>query len=112
MGGSTFIDVWVTCPDRATAEKIGEECVEERLAACANIFGPVSSIYRWNGKIERADEVPLLLKSRAALFESLCEAVRRLHPYEVPAIVATELPHADAGTAGWLMQETKDAPTR
>jgi periplasmic divalent cation tolerance protein len=103
----SFIDVWVNCPDRATAEAIAEACVDERLAACANIFGPITSIYRWKGAIECADEVPLLLKTRRDLFEKLATKVRALHPYEVPSIIATELPLVDAAYAKWLPEETE-----
>lgn len=103
-----FIDVWVNCPDRATADKIGDTCVEEKLAACANILSPISSVYRWKGAIERAEEVPLLLKSRAELFQPLAARVRALHPYEVPSIVATELPLVETDYARWLRSETQE----
>jgi periplasmic divalent cation tolerance protein len=102
-----LIDVWVNCPDRAVAESIGGACVEARLAACANVMGPISSIYRWEGRIERADEVPLLLKTRADLFAALCDRVKQAHPYETPSIVATELALVDGDYADWLRQETR-----
>ncbi len=106
MAAGRFVDVWVNCPDRETAEKIAETLVTEKLAACANIFAPISSIYRWRGAIERADEVPLLLKTRAGLFESLSVRVNELHPYEVPSIVATELAIVEDAYAQWLAEET------
>jgi len=104
-----FIDVWINCPDRATAEAIAAALVAERLAACANILAPVSSTYRWKGAVERAEEVPLLLKSRASLFATLSRRVKALHPYEVPSIVATGLPLVEEDYAGWLAAETEDA---
>jgi periplasmic divalent cation tolerance protein len=104
-----LIDVWVNCPDRETAERIADACVEDRLAACANIFAPISSVYRWKGTIERADEVPLLLKTRAALFDALSARVKALHPYEVPSIVAADLPLVEKDYAEWLLQETRAA---
>lgn len=101
-----FIDVWVNCPTRACAEKIADACVKEHLAACANIYPPIASTYRWRGKVEKAEEAPLLLKSRANLFEALAERIRDLHPYEAPSIVASELKLVDPKYAIWLKSET------
>ncbi|WP_309086149.1 divalent-cation tolerance protein CutA [Chelativorans sp.] len=103
-----FIDIWVNCPDRGTAERIAEVCVSERLAACANILAPIASRYRWKGAVEQADEIPLLLKTRAEHFNAVCEAVRPLHPYEVPSITATDISHIDQAYADWLRAETKE----
>ena len=104
-----FVDIWINCPDRASAEAIADAVVAERLAACANILAPVSSIYRWKGAIERAEEVPLVLKSRASLFATLSRRVKALHPYEVPSIAATGLPLVEQDYADWLAAETEDA---
>lgn len=108
-GGSRFIDVWVNCPDWETAERIASDVVEARLAACANILSPIASIYQWKGKVERADELPLVLKTRADLFEAVAARVKALHPYETPSIVATELPLVEQSYAEWLAQETREA---
>lgn len=104
----SFLDVWINCPDRATAEVIAADCIEKRLAACANIFAPVASLYRWKGKVESDEEVPLLLKTRGELFDVLCAAVKAKHPFEVPSIVATELAAIDSSYAAWLEEETRD----
>jgi periplasmic divalent cation tolerance protein len=106
---AAFIDVWVNCPDGETAGRIGETVVAERLAACANIVPGVSSIYRWKGRTERAQEVSLLLKTRRALFDAVAARVGELHPYDVPSIVATELPLVANTYAEWLEQETLGA---
>lgn len=108
----SFVDVWVNCPDRAVAERIAQACVAERLAACANILPPVSSLYRWKGAVEHAEEVPLLLKTRAGLFEALCAVIKPLHPYETPGIVATAIVDADRTYCDWLDQETRDLAPR
>ena len=105
---AAFVDVWVNCPDRATAERIAAACVGDRLAACANVYAPIESLYRCKGAHERAREIPLLLKTRASLFDELCRAVKSMHPYEVPSIVATELPLVDRDYAEWLLGETKE----
>jgi periplasmic divalent cation tolerance protein len=102
-----FIDVLVTCPDHALAETIARACIEERLAACANIGGEIASIYRWKGAIEQAAEIPLTLKTRADLFDRLSARVKALHPYDVPCIVATEFVALDDAYATWLEGETQ-----
>ncbi len=103
-----FIDVLVTCPDRQTASRIARVCVNERLAACANIGEQIESIYRWKGQIEEAMEFPLLLKTRAELFDRLAARVKAEHPYETPCIIATELTQIDPAYAKWLGEETGD----
>ncbi len=108
MSGMRFVDVWINCPERATAREIAEHCVGRRLAACANILGEIESVYRWKGEIERATEVTLVLKTRAELFDEVCAAVRALHPYELPSIIATELVLVDQAYADWLAEETAD----
>lgn len=101
-----IIDVWVNCPSRECAHEIAEACIEERLAACANVFPAMASVYRWNDKVERGTEYPLVLKTRVDLFEEICSLVRDKHPDEVPSIVAMNLRHVDPAYAGWVMAET------
>jgi len=102
-----FLDVWVNCPDRATAEAIAADCIGKRLAACANIFAPIASLYHWKGKVENDEEVPLVLKTRGELFDAVCAAVKTRHPFEVPSIIATELVAVDEAYADWLRAETQ-----
>jgi periplasmic divalent cation tolerance protein len=80
--------VYTTWPDAATAEAAGAEAVAERLAACANIGQPIESIYRWKGAVERAGEVPMLLKTTAAAASGLRAFLTGRHPYETPGIVS------------------------
>jgi periplasmic divalent cation tolerance protein len=92
-------------PDRATAERIAETLVTEHAAACVNIMAECTSIYRWQGKIEHAGEVPLLIKTTRAAYPQLESALRSLHPYEVPEIIALAV---DAGLPeylNWVAQE-------
>jgi periplasmic divalent cation tolerance protein len=96
----------VTCPDRQTAARIARVCVDERLAACANIGEAIESIYRWKDQIEEAMEFPLLLKTRAELFDRLATRVKAEHPYGTPCIIATELVAIDPAYAEWLEAET------
>jgi periplasmic divalent cation tolerance protein len=90
--------VFCTCPDDATAERLALALVERRLAACAS-RAPVQSVYRWQGAVEAASEVQLLLKTTRAAYPALERALRELHPYELPEILAVE---AAAGLAGYL----------
>ncbi|NJO35493.1 MAG: divalent-cation tolerance protein CutA [Rhodospirillales bacterium] len=104
----TIIEVWVNCPDEATASAIADRIVDERLAAAANIYPPISSRYHWKGRIERASEVPLLLKTRRSLFEALAARITELHPYETPSILGIEAALANQAYLAWLIDETTD----
>ena len=103
---SDIIDVWVNCPSRECAHDIAEACIEQRVAACANVFPAIASVFRWNEKTERELEYPLVLKTRVELFEAICSIVRDKHPDEVPSIVAMNLRHVDPAYAGWVIEET------
>lgn len=106
---STIITVEVNCPDDGSAAVIAEALVADRLAACANVHAPVESVYRWGGRTERQTEVPVVLKTRAEHFPALVEAVRALHPFEVPAIVAQPVSVPD-DYREWVEAETARDP--
>jgi periplasmic divalent cation tolerance protein len=80
--------ILVTTANREEAEKISKALLNERLIACANIIGPVNSLFWWHGKIENAEEYILLMKTRSEMFEKFAEKVKALHSYEVPEIIA------------------------
>ena len=82
--------VLTTLPDQTTAETLASALVESRLAACVNILQPCRSIYRWQGTVETADEVPLLIKTTEARYPALEAAIRARHPYEIPEIIALD----------------------
>ncbi|MEM2971816.1 MAG: divalent-cation tolerance protein CutA [Candidatus Bathyarchaeia archaeon] len=98
----SHIIVMVTTVNREEAEKIVHCLLNEKLIACANIFGPVSSFFWWVGKIERAEEYLLLMKSHIDLFEKLCEKVKALHSYEVPEIIALPIVKGYKAYMEWL----------
>jgi periplasmic divalent cation tolerance protein len=77
-----------TCPDAETAQRLARALVEQRLAACVNIVGPVTSVYRWRDAVETAGETLLVIKTGADRYDALEDALRAMHPYEVPEIVA------------------------
>lgn len=87
--------VLTNCPDEATANALALAIVEARLAACVNVLPRVQSVYRWQGAVESASEIPLLIKSTADRYPTLEAAIRAGHPYEVPEIIALPI------TAGW-----------
>jgi periplasmic divalent cation tolerance protein len=100
------ISVYITTPSRDLAERIARTVVEEKLAACVNIFTGVHSIYRWKGRVESADEVILIAKTRRDLFDALEKRVKELHSYEVPCIVAWPIEAGHKPYLDWLEQET------
>ena len=103
-----LVEIVINCPDRATAERIAERLVGARLAACANMGGGIDSIYRWQGAVERASEVPLLLKTRASRFDAVAAEAAALHPWEEPAITAVEFV-ATPSYRDWVLAETEPA---
>lgn len=97
---------YVTCASAEEALRIGREVVEARLAACANILPGLTSIYRWQGRIESGGEAALILKTRAELVEALVARVKALHSYTVPCIVALPITAGNPDYLGWLASET------
>lgn len=97
--------VTTTLPDEAAAQQVGARLVEERLAACAQVLGPVSSTYRWKGKIELAAEWYCNLKTTKTRLAALKKRIRELHPYEVPEIVAILIQDGDADYLRWIDAE-------
>lgn len=101
--------VLTTLPDAASARALAAALVEQRLAACVNILAPCRSVYRWNGKLEDAEEVPLLIKTTAAAYPALETALRARHPYELPEIVAVPVAQGLPGYLAWVAAETSPA---
>jgi periplasmic divalent cation tolerance protein len=100
--------VYMTARHAAQARRLARVLVEERLAACVNILGPVTSVYRWQGKVEQAREVALLAKTRGTLVPRLQQRVRELHDYDVPCVVALSITGGNPDFLAWL--ETETAP--
>lgn len=98
--------VQTTVDTQENALALAEALLAERLAACVQIGAPVTSLYRWKGKLERAQEWPLLMKTRAAQLSALKQALTRLHPYEVPECLVFHVDHASPDYARWVLQET------
>lgn len=93
-------------PDRASAETLAALLVDGRLAACVNILAPARSVYRWAGRVEHAEEVPLLIKTTEARYAALETAIRGHHPYELPEIVAVPVTLGLPAYLAWVEGET------
>jgi len=98
---SRCVELRTTLGSRAAAEELAEAMVAQRLAACAQVTGPLASVYRWQGAVERAEEWACLLKTTRAAQPALEAAVMARHPYELPEIVAAPL-DGSAAYLGWI----------
>lgn len=98
--------VYITAPKREEAEAIGRALVNEKLAACVNIIPGMRSIYRWQGKVEQANETVLIVKTQTALFEKAAERVRDLHSYTCPCIVSLPVSAGVPAFLEWIREST------
>jgi periplasmic divalent cation tolerance protein len=97
-----YLQVTTTTGSEDEAERIGTALIERRLAACVQILGPISSRYRWQGEIEQAQEWLCLAKTEAGRYPGVEAAIRELHSYDEPEIVATPIVAGSAGYLDWL----------
>lgn len=100
--------VLVTCKDRIEADLISESILKKRLVACCNSISSIKSRYWWKGKIEDAEEVLLLLKTRRQKLEQLIDEVKRIHSYEVPEIIALSIENGNRDYLKWIGEETRE----
>jgi len=97
----------VTCPNPEVGERIARVLVEKRLAACGNVTTPVTSVYRWKGKVQRDSEALLVLKTRRNLVATCVRRIRALHPYELPEIIALPVVGGLKDYLSWVDSETR-----
>ena len=103
-----YIIVLITTPNQETSEMIANTLLENKLAACVNLVGPILSFYTWEGDINRDEEMLLIVKSRAELFESeLIPAVQAVHPYDIPEIIALPILMGSADYLAWIDDVTQ-----
>ncbi|MBW1742925.1 MAG: divalent-cation tolerance protein CutA [Deltaproteobacteria bacterium] len=105
----THLQVVTTTENREDAEKIAKVLVEKRLAACAQLVGPITSTYWWKGTIETAEEWLCYVKTHKDLYDELEEAIKAIHPYETPEIVAVPIVCGSSDYLEWLNTEVKKA---
>ncbi len=98
----TFIQISTTTATKEEAQKIARYLIEQKLAACAQILGPIESTYVWKDKVETAGEWLCLIKTREALFDKVANAIKKLHPYETPEIIAVPIKQGSAQYLQWI----------
>jgi periplasmic divalent cation tolerance protein len=99
--------VYTTYPSVVEAEQAGRALVEQRLCACVNILPGMVSLYWWQGKIDRSEEVVMIIKTRASLAEPVRAAVKQMHSYSTPAVVVLPVENVDPDYHAWIVAETK-----
>ncbi len=104
-----FLQIQTAAGSRDEAERIAAALVERRLAACVQIVGPVQSVYRWQGRVERAEEWLCLAKSTSGQFAAVEAAIRELHSYECPEVIATPITVGSAAYLAWLAENSSGA---
>lgn len=103
---SDILLVITNLPDAQSAAKLAQQLIEARVAACVNQLAPCVSTYRWQGNIETATEVPLLIKTTQAAYPRLEQLIRAAHPYELPEIIAVPVTAGLPAYLDWVSQET------
>ncbi|WP_129840892.1 divalent-cation tolerance protein CutA [Streptomyces sp. RFCAC02] len=101
-----YITVFTTTDDREAAEELARSAVEARLAACAQIDGPISSVYWWDGAVQNEQEWRITYKTPASKYADLAAHIKAGHTYEVPEIIATPITDGSPDYLSWLDDET------
>jgi len=99
--------VMTNVPDKAVADQIAVALVEARAAACVNILAPCESVYRWQGGVETAAEIPLLIKTTEAAYPRVEQILRECHPYAVPEVIAVPIKYGLPAYLAWVATETE-----
>ena len=107
MTSSRALIVFCTVPDLKTSRIISKEILKRRAAACVSISGPVESHYWWKFRIEKAKEYLLMIKTSPRKFKSLKMLLTKIHPYDVPEILAVPVQNGNSDYLGWLVRETR-----
>ena len=105
---SEFIQISTTCDDRDVLEKIAAALVDDKIAACCQLEGPVTSVYCWEGKTESAIEFRLLIKTKEELFSQVEKSIASLHSYQQPQITAVRIVATSEGYANWICDNTRE----
>lgn len=104
-----IIELRMNCPSRGIAEEISRSLLKRRLVAASNILQEIRSAYHWKGSIERATEMPLVMKTRADLFDHVVRHAKALHPYVTPGITGIAIDHVNDDYKAWVLAETAGA---
>jgi periplasmic divalent cation tolerance protein len=107
MRETEFVFVYSTFPDEASARRVAETLVAQKLAACVNIYPPMTSVYEWQGKLETGPEVAAFIKTRASLIDDVIKSARPLHPYTVPCFLTLPIESGNDDYLAWARGQTK-----
>lgn len=102
----SFVQVITMVSEKRDAERLTKEILDKRLGACVQIMGPFKSVYRWKGRVEKAMEWACVIKTRRTLYKKVETAIKRIHPYEVPEIIAIPIVEGSRDYLKWLSDET------
>lgn len=108
MSDGEFVFLYSTFPDLTSAEKVGRALVEAKLAACVNIYPPMTSIYAWEGKIDSATEHGVFIKTRRGLAERAMAVARPIHPYSIPCFLVLPIASGNSDYLAWARQQTAE----
>jgi len=98
--------IFVTTPSRREAVRIGQAVVKKKLAACANILSPVTSVFKWKGRIEKSSEALVIIKTTSRRYAALAKTIGSMHSYEVPEIIAVKVTRGLPRYIAWVRRET------
>ena len=103
----TYIVVFCTTPSNEISIQIAEECIKKKIAACCNIVPGITSVYQWQGKVEKSDEELIILKSTEDNFDSIEKIINGIHPYEVPEIISVKINNGNEPYLNWINQSLR-----
>lgn len=106
MPDSEFVFIYSTFPTPDAAERVAQALIEAKLAACVNVFPPMRSFYRWEGKPERSEETSVLIKTRRLLAERAIASARALHPYSTPCFLLLPIEGGNEDYLAWARAQT------
>jgi len=107
MSKAEHVVILVTAKDKSEAKKIARGLLDDKLIACANLVGGVESLFRWNGKIDEASEILLVLKTKRSLFKKVASKVKALHSYDTPEVIALPVIEGSEDYLKWINASVK-----
>lgn len=112
MAAPRYVIAFITAGSMEEAKRIARALVSERLAACCNIVAPITSVYRWEGRVNEDPEILLIAKTRKSLFKAVVRRVSEIHSYDVPEIICAPLSEGSPPYLRWLGESTKKPASR
>lgn len=107
-----YIQISTTVAKRSDAERIARILSKKNLSACTHIVGPITSVYRWKGKLEKTKEWLCIIKTKRTRYKSMEKAIKEIHPYELPEIAAVPIIGGSREYLGWMQEEMQEMPRK